>query len=120
MIRRLRTFTAALVLLSEAAIGQVAGQAPMMANLYAGIRRYHVLGLVWFDVAQQGGPARQDWRLEGHRPPPPRSGTTSPCCCTSEPGRPGPVTASGGAGFQMRYDAPGNPPPRPQARQGPP
>lgn len=66
MIRQLRTFTAAPILLSEAAIGQVAGQARMMANLYAGIRRYHLLGLVWFDVAQQGGPAHQNWRLEGH------------------------------------------------------
>jgi len=65
-IRQVRALTADPILLAEAAIGQVAGQARMMADLYAGIRRNHLLGLVWFDVAQHGGPAHQDWRLEGH------------------------------------------------------
>ncbi len=65
-IRQVRAVTADPILLSEAAIGQVAGQARMMADLYAGIRKNHLLGLVWFDVAQHGGPAHQDWRLEGH------------------------------------------------------
>jgi len=65
-IRQVRAVTADPILLSEAAIGQVAGQARMMPDLYAGIRRHHLLGLVWFDVAQHGGPAHQDWRLEGH------------------------------------------------------
>jgi hypothetical protein len=37
-----------------------------MADLFAGFRKDHLLGLVWFDVAQHGGPAHQDWRLEGH------------------------------------------------------
>jgi hypothetical protein len=59
-------FTHDPVLISESAIGQVAGQAQKIPNLLAGVLRYHLQGLVWFDVAQHGGLTRQDWRLEGH------------------------------------------------------
>src|SRR5690348_4784908 len=61
-IRRVRKLTKAPILLSEAGIGQVAGQARTMPDLFAGIRRYHLLGLVWFDVAQHAGTVHQDWR----------------------------------------------------------
>lgn len=66
IIRHVRKLTSDPILLSETAIGPAAGQARMMPDLFAGIREYHVRGLVWFDVAQQGGLAYQDWRLEGH------------------------------------------------------
>jgi mannan endo-1,4-beta-mannosidase len=59
-------FTHDPILISESAIGQRAGQAQKIPNLLAGVLRYHLLGLVWFDVAQHGGLTRQDWRLEGH------------------------------------------------------
>jgi mannan endo-1,4-beta-mannosidase len=59
-------FTNDPVLISESAIGQLAGQARMIPNLLSGVIRYHLLGLVWFDVAQSGGLTQQDWRLEGH------------------------------------------------------
>jgi mannan endo-1,4-beta-mannosidase len=65
-IRRVRKLTKAPILLSEAGIGQIAGQARTMPDLFAGIRRDHLLGLVWFDVAQHAGTVHQDWRLEGH------------------------------------------------------
>jgi mannan endo-1,4-beta-mannosidase len=31
---------------------------------FAGVRRYHLLGLVWFDQTQHHGIYHQDWRLE--------------------------------------------------------
>ena len=62
-----RGFTHDPVLISESAIGQQAGQARKVPNLLRGVRRNHLRGLVWFDVAQHGGFTRQDWRVEGHR-----------------------------------------------------
>lgn len=66
-IRQIRQITSKPVLLAEVGIGQVAGQARMIPNLFVGIRQYHLLGLVWFDVAQHQGLYHQDWRLEGHQ-----------------------------------------------------
>ena len=51
------------VLISETGIGQVAGQARKMANLFDGIRASRVLGLVWFDKDQNQGIYHQNWRL---------------------------------------------------------
>lgn len=65
-IGAIRTFSHAPILLSEVGIGQVAGQAREIPDLFAGIRRYHLLGLVWYDVAQHAGLYHQDWQLEGH------------------------------------------------------
>lgn len=65
-IRQVHALTNAPILLSEAAIAQAAGQARTMPDLFAGIRRNHLLGLVWFDVAQRFGRVHLDWRLEGH------------------------------------------------------
>lgn len=65
-IRDVRALTKAPILLSEVGIGQVAGQARAMPDLFAGIRHDHLLGLVWFDVDQNNGVVYQDWRLEGH------------------------------------------------------
>jgi mannan endo-1,4-beta-mannosidase len=52
------------VLLSETAVGPGAGQPAKIANLFAGMRQYGTLGLVWFDIAQDNGLYHQDWRLE--------------------------------------------------------
>jgi hypothetical protein len=65
-ITEIRSFTHDPILLSETAIGPGAGQAQMIPNLFAGIRRFHLLGLVWYDVAQHDGRYHQDWRLEGN------------------------------------------------------
>jgi hypothetical protein len=53
------------ILVSETGAGQVAGQARSIPNLFAGIRRFHLIGFVWFDVDQNDGLYHQDWRLEG-------------------------------------------------------
>ena len=65
-INQVRALTGKPVLLSETAIGQMAGQAAKMADLFAGIRAARVVGFVWFDEAQHDGVYHQDWRLEGH------------------------------------------------------
>jgi len=66
-IRAARELTRDPILLSEVGIGLPAGQAREIGDLFAGIRRYHLTGLVWFDVTRRGGISAQDWRLEGHR-----------------------------------------------------
>jgi hypothetical protein len=65
-LRQIHKFTNDPVLLSETGIGQVAGQTRKLPGLFAGIRRYHLLGLIWFDVNQNAGLYHQEWRLEGH------------------------------------------------------
>jgi mannan endo-1,4-beta-mannosidase len=64
-IDQVRNFTKKPVLLSEAAVGPRAGQIAKINNLFAGMKHYGTLGLVWFDKAQDGGIYHQDWRLEG-------------------------------------------------------
>jgi hypothetical protein len=65
-IAEVRIFTGRPILLSEVGIGQVAGQAAKIPDLFAGVRTNHLLGLVWFDEAQNNGIYHQDWRLEGN------------------------------------------------------
>ena len=63
---QVRALTDKAVLLSETAVGPVAGQPAKIANLFAGMRQYGTLGLVWFDIDQDDGLYHQDWRLENH------------------------------------------------------
>ncbi len=63
-IAEVRIITQRPILLSEIGIGQVAGQAAKIPNLFAGVRANHLLGFVWFDQTQTGGVYHQDWRLE--------------------------------------------------------
>jgi mannan endo-1,4-beta-mannosidase len=63
-IRQVRKFTGKPVLLSETAVGPDAGQFAKITNLFAGMRKYGTLGLVWFDIKQDKGIFHQDWRLE--------------------------------------------------------
>jgi mannan endo-1,4-beta-mannosidase len=63
MITEIKELTGKPILLSETAVSPVAG-ATKIPDMFAGIARDHLLGLVWFDEAQHDGPSRQDWRLE--------------------------------------------------------
>ncbi len=63
-IATIRKLTKKPILLSEMAIGPTANQAVKIPGLFAGIKQDHLLGLVWFDVAQHGGLYRQNWKLE--------------------------------------------------------
>lgn len=64
-IGQVRAFTNKPVLLSEVAVGPAAGQFAKIGNLFDGMRRNGILGLVWFDKDQRGGIYHQDWRIEG-------------------------------------------------------
>jgi len=64
-IGQVRTFTGQPILLSETAAGPVAGQAAKIPALFADMRQYGTLGLVWFDIAQDDGLYHQNWHLEG-------------------------------------------------------
>jgi mannan endo-1,4-beta-mannosidase len=66
-IAAIRALTAQPILISETGVGELAGQAAKIPNLFAGVRRRHLLGLVWFDKRQHQGIDHQDWRIEGHR-----------------------------------------------------
>ena len=65
-IRAVRRFAHRPILISETAVGQVAGQTAKIPGLFSLIRGFRLLGFVWFDVAQNSGPYHQNWRLEGH------------------------------------------------------
>ena len=45
-------------------MGPDAGQARKIPDLFAGMREYGTLGLVWFDIAQHQGTYHQDWHIE--------------------------------------------------------
>jgi mannan endo-1,4-beta-mannosidase len=64
-IDQVRKLTSKPVLLSETAVGPRVGQFAKIGDLFAGMRRYDTLGLVWFDKDQHGGIYHQDWRIEG-------------------------------------------------------
>jgi hypothetical protein len=65
-IAAVRQLTSDQILISETAVGPATGDQPgKIADLFAGVRAQHLLGLVWFDKAQDNGPYRQDWQLEG-------------------------------------------------------
>jgi mannan endo-1,4-beta-mannosidase len=64
-IDQVRIFSDKPILLSETSVSRTAGQFAKIGNLFAGIRNYRTLGLVWFDIAQHGSLLHQDWRIEG-------------------------------------------------------
>jgi mannan endo-1,4-beta-mannosidase len=66
-IQEIRTFTSKQVLISETAIGPNSAKESQMNGLFQGVQRYHLLGLVWFDQAQNNPPYHQDWRLADDR-----------------------------------------------------
>jgi mannan endo-1,4-beta-mannosidase len=65
-IDQVRALTDKPVLLSETAVGPRVGQLGIL-NLFAGMRQYNTLGLVWFDKKQNDGLYHQDWRIEDDR-----------------------------------------------------
>ena len=59
-IAAVRTLTRDPILLAETAVAPTAGQPAKIADLFAGIRLYGLLGFVWFDSVHVF-----DWRLSG-------------------------------------------------------
>jgi hypothetical protein len=63
----IRSLTRLPILIGEVAVGASTGhQATDIKNLFAGVRAYHLRGLVWFDIAQHNGRYHQDWRLQDY------------------------------------------------------
>ena len=63
----IRRLTRSPILLSETGAGPLTHhQAADIASLFTGVKLYHLLGLVYYDIKQSGSSAHQDWRLEGH------------------------------------------------------
>jgi hypothetical protein len=67
-IAQVREITRKPLLVSETAAGPMAGQPAKIANLFAGMRLYQAIGLVWFDIAQHQGIYHQNWHIEDSRP----------------------------------------------------
>jgi beta-mannanase len=63
-IAQVRMFTGLPILLSEVGVGPDADQARKIPELFAGMRQYGTIGLVWFDIAQHQGVYHQDWHIE--------------------------------------------------------
>ncbi|MGB8098104.1 MAG: glycosyl hydrolase [Terracidiphilus sp.] len=57
-IAAVRALTKDPILISETAVAPAAGQPAKIANLFAGVRLYGLLGFVWFDSVHS-----EDWRL---------------------------------------------------------
>jgi mannan endo-1,4-beta-mannosidase len=60
-LRALRKLTHKPVLIGETAAAAGSQQAGQIRTLFAGLRRTHLIGAVWFDKSE-----RYAWRLEGH------------------------------------------------------
>jgi mannan endo-1,4-beta-mannosidase len=68
VVNAVKQFTQDPVLIAETGVGPLAGQKRGIADLFAGIRMQHDIGLVWFDQHSTGGLYRgEDWRLEDNR-----------------------------------------------------
>jgi len=68
-IEQVDQFTNKPILLSETAVTPRADQYTNIRTLFEGMSQFKMLGLVWFDVDQNGpGITRQDWRIEGSSP----------------------------------------------------
>ena len=61
-IAAVRTLTRAPILIGETSAAPAAGQPAKIADLFAGIRAYGLLGFVWFDTANS---INQDFRISG-------------------------------------------------------
>jgi hypothetical protein len=63
IIGQVRKLTSKPILISETGIGPVAG-ASAVPSLFADAKADNLIGLIWFDQAQDDGLYHQDWRLQ--------------------------------------------------------
>jgi beta-mannanase len=60
-LAQVRAFTRAPVLIAETGAAPGPWEPGQIRSLFAGARRLHLVGVVWFDI-----PSHKDWQLEGH------------------------------------------------------
>jgi glycosyl hydrolase family 26 len=66
-IRLVRALTTLPIMVGETSIGWLTGHALLdMRRLFRGIRRFHLKGLVWFNINQRGSTSiyHEDWRIQ--------------------------------------------------------
>lgn len=63
-ITAIRKFTSAPLLVAETAVGTTSDRESQIYGLFEGVRAEGLIGLVWFDEAQNAGLYHQNWRLE--------------------------------------------------------
>jgi Glycosyl hydrolase family 26 len=64
-LTEVRTFTSVPVLITETAVGPLAGAVPSkIDNLFDSVKAKRLLGLIWFDIKQNDPPVHQNWNLE--------------------------------------------------------
>jgi hypothetical protein len=63
IIGQVRQLTSKPILISETAIGPVAGPSEV-TPLFADVKANHLMGFIWFDQTQADGLYHQDWRLQ--------------------------------------------------------
>ncbi len=65
-INRLRAATTVPIMVGETSIGWFTGHAQLdMRRLFRGLRRFHLKGLVWFNINQRGSSIyHEDWRIQ--------------------------------------------------------
>ena len=59
-LANIRSFTTKPVFIAETGVAPSADQSSQIAGLFAAVRRYHLIGLIWFDINRQ-----ENWKLEG-------------------------------------------------------
>jgi hypothetical protein len=59
-LRDIRRLTSKPIYLAETGVGDGAHETRQMANLFAGVRQWHLIGLIWFDINR-----KNSWSLEG-------------------------------------------------------
>ena len=60
----IRTISSAPLLIAETAVGTTPNRESQIDGLFAGVSEQGLIGLVWFDEAQNAGIYHQNWRLE--------------------------------------------------------
>jgi glycosyl hydrolase family 26 len=66
-ISQIRAITDKPLLIPETAVGPGSRQPAQIKETFQGVRKNHLLGMVWFDQKQADGPYHLDWRLEGDK-----------------------------------------------------
>jgi hypothetical protein len=67
-IHQVREITTKPILLSETAVGPKMNLFVKIGDLFTGMQKEKMLGLVWFDKDQSGSIRHQDWRIEDNAP----------------------------------------------------
>lgn len=64
-IKEVRSITKKPVFIPETAVGPGPQQVNQIKEIFEGIKRYNLIGFIWFDQRQNNGKYHLDWRIEG-------------------------------------------------------